>query len=236
MSKKIYSAFSTKEMCSLYQTMNPIDKKVQIDSFNPHFSHLDDNELASVAKNNEEAKEELHQRFQPLMTTFMKIYAKKYKVLTRVEISSKVEDVFAKAIEIFEQRLGSFIHLLRKMITLNITGMAIKKYRQQLNQNKNYGIRVSLIDNDMPLYNNSINALNDVYQKRAISIDLREFIQTLPSPKKEIFSMYCMNYSVTEIAKIVNMPYSTCMTNIISIKKSFYETIHLKKTSHTSVK
>ena len=44
------------------------------------------------------------------------------------------------------------------------------------------------------------------------------------------------NMSPKDIAKIVNMPYSTCMTNIISIKKSFYETIHLKKTSHTSVK
>ena len=167
MSKKIYSAFSTKEMCNLYRTMNPIDKKVQISHYNPRFSHLNDDELADVAKDNEEAKEELHQRFQHEMSAFLKIYSKKYKILTRMEISSKVEDIFARAIKIFQRGLGSFLHLFRKMVTLNINGMAIKKYRQQLKHIKNYGIRVSLIDNDLPLYNNNtINALNDVYQKR----------------------------------------------------------------------
>ena len=234
MFKKVFLAHSTSNSSKLYVVLMGYDftSKKPLSFFSDSYAHLSDDEIAKLAKDTDNAKIELHQRMFPELFRFQKIYVKKYKLLCDEEITSKLEDIFAVAVRIFDAQQGHFLYLLRRMINISIKSYSIKKFNQRKARDEALGKRVSLLDNDTPLFSDSHASLQEQYEQRAIKLDFLHFLNTLSSQKRLILELYCRRFTVTQIARIIKIPYSTCMTYINNLKNIFFKKIHYKLNAH----
>ncbi len=128
--------------------------------------------------------------------------------------------ILKKAIEIYDPEKGDFMHLFRSMYKKNMTWTGWKESVRYQRELETFGKRISYAEAVLLL--SDANNEENVYQNRAIGIDLREYARNLSGRKKEIFTLYYLkNCSVQEICNIVQEPYSTVYTILKAMFEEF---------------
>ncbi len=224
MNAKIYSVESPKWINQLYDEMQTEKTDGE---FTQTKSYLYDcmsfDELVMQAKYEPEAFGELISRMAVNIKKMVTSFCNRNPNLDFDDCYFRMMALLKKAIAIYDPEKGDFLHLFRRMYKKNMTWMGWKESVRYQRESEVLGKRVSYVE-AVSLLSDANNEEN-VFQNRATSVDLREYISKLSLRKREIFTLYLNNYTVQQICEIVKEPYSTIYTMVKNLINEFKDYI-----------
>lgn len=197
------SFYSVKLNSFEMQVFNSISNKLSNNEFRdymPHnYTYLNLNELATQAKNNSNAKEELFKRVLPRVTSILKKYYRNYKLSNYGELYKYTMDGLEGILNSYSQSKGAFINFLSKSINRVLYFRVIKILKEK-NKKKSW------IGNEITDEEKFLDIKGDCPDLKtiALKVDLIDYISKLKKDDRKILMLYLKGFTISEIASYIN--------------------------------
>ncbi len=223
---KIYSFRVRRWICNLYDKIiySCLPGEEMLGGSQSYmYDSLSLEELVIMAKKDTEATGDVLNR---LINTIYQLSKATVRINPTLEfnvIYYALVDALHNAIKAFDPSKGEFLHFYRKMCSVICTRCSARAYTNLHREVSLLGHRVMDVDFDNVSAFNEYSNQETYYRNRAIRLDLKDFVETLPERKKRIFLLYLKNVPVGKIAEMENQPYTTIYSIIMSLIKKFNE-------------
>lgn len=189
-------------------------KDLSINSYS--YSKLSISSLAILAKSDNDAKEALINTLMNELLIHARSFYRSKKFLDFDEIKAKLFTALLKAIEIYEESKGDFLHLLRRMYFNALKFYAKEKALTHMRIKKYYGDKISDFDIVDYLQPNIIrgNLLRDYLHYK---IDIDSYIEKKNDKEKLLLRLFQNGYTFKEISSYSDIPLSTVAYSIYNM-------------------
>lgn len=195
------SFYSVKLNSFQLQLFNNITSNLSNEEFKDYypqnFTNLNLNELATKAKDNQLAKEEILFRIMPRVTSIVKKYCMSYQIKNYNELLHFALEGISGIINSYDKTKGNFVNFLSRSINRVLYFRVIKIFKEENMKTRYLGYKAKEIEEEK--YQN-LQTLDPNPKEVAYKVDLQKYISQLKVRERKLILLFLKGYTISEIA------------------------------------